>query len=374
LPLYLCISVIKGHIERKEVELEDSEIIDLAVDVLSKVTSLMNESLYTELGGKLTNLWSTKNYFYACASVGSKVDEPPKHFITLSYETAVLLYRDIEFYSKYIETGIDNAIFDQIFKDFEYPKTLSIHADKGLSYKQMFISGITWIFYHELGHLIQEHGYIRTQYNCHVSTDIVDCASNDVENDSVLSGKPSAVSHVTEMAADYYATVSCLIALLHHFEEDELEAEIRSFTSALALVFYRFHGINPYERTEIPIGSHPQPLIRLEQTMPLIFEFYSKFDLANEKKFKLNRLDLVNITEWSSFTAGIFWLKKSNQKGIPEDFMISGSLQRPGMVDYHRVMLRIWDEIKPEIDKIKRHSNLYAELQFSPQYRKTLAE
>tara|TARA_R110001583_G_scaffold190915_1_gene355559 strand:- start:2488 stop:3549 length:1062 start_codon:yes stop_codon:yes gene_type:complete len=352
--------------------LEDSEIIELATDVLSKVTNLMNESLYSELDGELTTLWSMKNYFYACASVGSTVDEPPKHSITLSYETAVLLYRDIEVYSKYIETGIDNELFDQIFKDFEYPKTLSIHSDKELSIKQMFISGITWIFYHELGHLIQEHGYIRTQYNCHASTDIVDCASNDIENESVLSGKPSAVSHVTEMAADYYATVNCLVALLAHFKGDELEAETRSFTSSLALVLYRFHGINPYERTEIPKGTHPQPLIRLEQTMPLIFEFYSMIDLAKEKNFKLDRLDLVNITSWSSFTAGIFWLKRGGQKGIPEDFMISGSLQRPGMLEYHRVMLDIWDEIKPEIDKIKRHGNKYAELQFSEQYRKIL--
>lgn len=354
--------------------MNDSEIIDLATDVLSKVTSLVNESLYSELGGELTNLWSTKSYFYACASVGSEVDEPPKHFITLSYETAVLLYRDIEVYSKYIESGVDNGMFDQLFKDFEYPKTLSFHSGEELSRKQMFISGITWIFYHELGHLIQEHGYIRAQYNCYEGTDIVDCAASDNENNSVLTGKPSAVSHVTEMAADYYATFSCLMALLMHFEGDELEAETRSFTSALALVLYRFHGVNPYERTEIPKGSHPQPLIRLEQTMPLIFEIYSGIDLANEKSFKLTRLDLVNMTSWSSFTAGIFWLRKGKQKGIPENFMISGSLQRPGMIEYHRVMLDIWDEIKPEIDKIKRHGNPFAELKFSEHYREILSK
>ncbi|KJF90504.1 hypothetical protein [Photobacterium leiognathi] len=352
--------------------MEDFEIVDLAIDVLSNVTSLVNESLYSELGGELKILWSTKNYFYACASVGSEVDEPPKHYITLSYETAVLLYRDIELYSKYIESGIDNGMFDKIFKDFNYPKTLFFHSDQELSCKQMFISGVTWIFYHELGHLIQEHGYIRKKHGCHVCTDIVDCASNDIENHTVLSGRASAVSHVTEMAADYYATVSCLIALLMHFEGEELEAETRSFTSALALVLYRFHGINPYERTEVPYGSHPQPLIRLEQTMPLIFEFYDKFDLADEKSCNLNRADLVNMTSWSSFTAGIFWLKKGNQKGIPEDFMISGSLQRPGMIEYHRVMVDIWDAINPEIEKVKRHSNPYAELQFSDQYRKIL--
>lgn len=354
--------------------MENTEINDLATDVLSKVTALINANLYTDLGGELSCHWNLKNYFYACASVGSEIDEPPKHCITLSYETAVLLYRDIEVYYQYIDTGADNSMFDKLFKDFEYPKTLSIHSDKDLCCKQMFISGITWIFYHELGHLIQEHGYIRSQYNCHEGTEIVDCASNDFEKTSMLSGQASAVSHVTEMAADYYATYTCLMALLLHFEGEELEAETISFASVLALVLYRFHGVNSYERTEVPVGTHPQPLIRLEQTMPLIFELYSILDLENEKKIRLDRAYLLHITSWSAFTVGIYWLKKNDQSVIPEDFMMSGSFQRPGMLEYHRVMVDIWDEIKPKIDEIKRDDSPYAELQFSDNYRKVLLE
>ncbi|MEI6544977.1 MAG: hypothetical protein WCL60_15795, partial [Methylococcales bacterium] len=306
--------------------MNDAEIIDKASDVFLKFTAELNDGLYKELNGRLSIRWSDKRCFYACASVGSKVEEPPKHYIDLTQETAVLLYRDIEDYYHYIKYGADNEKFDIIFKDFDYPKALSSESAKEHRCKNMFISGLTWILFHELGHLIQEHGHIRTLYNCSESTEVVDCATNDNEISRELSVKAAAVSHVTEMAADFYAMISCLRALVRHFEGDELEAEIKSFTSALALVLYRFHGVNSYVATEVPEGSHPQPLIRLEQTMPLIHEVYSIFDLLETNGIRLNRLDLINITSWSSFTVGFFWLRKNRQLGVPDDYFLSGSL------------------------------------------------
>lgn len=347
--------------------MKDSDIIDLACDVFSTITGDLNTELYEELNGKLSIRWSEKRCFYAYAATDSDVIDPPKHFIGLTYETAILLYRDIEDYHLYIGYGADNQKFDFIFQDFEYPKTLSTESGKEHCCKNMFISGITWILFHELGHLLQEHGHIRSLYDCNEGNKIVDCAANDSETNTKLSGKASAVSHVTEMAADYYAIVSCLRALLHHFEGDELKSEVRCFSSVLALVLYRFHGCSSYIPTEAPEGSHPPPLIRLEQTAPLIFELYSKLT-------SIKRLDLINITSWSSYTVGLFWLRKNNQMNpeLPDDFFLAGSLQRPGMVRYHKVMIDTWDEIKPIIDSVKRIDDHFSELQFSDEYRKKL--
>ena len=351
---------------RKET-LKDSDIIDLVCDVFSTITGDLNSDLYKGLNGELSIRWSEKRCFYAYAAADPDVSAPPKHIIGLTYETAILLYRDIEDYHLYIGYGADNQKFDIIFKDFEYPKTLSIESAKEYCCKNMFISGITWILFHELGHLIQEHGHIRSLYNCNDGNKIVDCAANDSETNTKLTGKASAVSHVTEMAADYYAMVSCLRALLHHFEGDELKSEVRCFSSVLALVLYRFHGVNSYTPTEIPEGSHPPPLIRLEQTTPLIFEIYSKLTT-------IDRLELINITSWSSYTVGLFWLRKNRHMNsdLPDDFFLAGSLQRPGMVRYHKVMIDTWDEIKPIIDSVKRIDDHFSELQFSDEYRKKL--
>lgn len=353
--------------------MDNIEIIELGCDVFSKITSDLNEGVYSELNGELSIRWSTDGSFYAYAASDPEVVESPQHFIGITYDTLILLYRDIEDYYSCIEYGADNSKFDVVFQDFEYPKTLSTFSPKEHCCKNMFISGITWILFHELGHLIQEHGHIRSYYNCDEGIEIIDCAANDNKSKPPLSGKASAVSHVTEMAADFYAMISCLRGLLRHFEGEELEAEIRSFTSVLALVLYRFHGNNSYAPTEIPEGTHPQPLIRLEQTMPLVFEVYSKFELLKAKKSNLTRLDLVNITSWSSFTVGFFWLRKNHQANIPEDYFLSGSLQRPGMIGYHKIILQTWDEIKPIIDKVKRIDDPIAELKFSDHYRKVLS-
>lgn len=353
--------------------MDNSEIINLGCDVFSKIKADLNEDLYSELNGEISIHWSVDRLFYAHAASDPKVGESPRHFICITYDTLILLYRDIEDYYSYIEYGADNGKFDVVFQNFEYPKTLSAPAAKEHCCKNMFISGITWILFHELGHLIQEHGHVRSLYNCDEGIEIIDCAANDNKRKIILSGKASAVSHVTEMAADFYAVISCLRALTRHFEGRELEAEIRSFTSALALVLYRFHGNNSYAKTEVPEGTHPQPLIRLEQTMPLVFEIYSNFELLKAKKSNLTRLDLVNITSWSSFTVGFFWLRKNRQKDIPDDYFISGSRQRPGMTEYHKVILATWDEIKPIIDKVKRIDDPIAELQFSDHYRKFLS-
>lgn len=352
--------------------MQDSEIIDLACHVFSTITDDLNEELYSNLDGELSIRWRDDRCFSAWASVTSDVTQPPKHYIGLTYDTVILLYRDIEAYFSYVNSGVDNNHFDIVFKDFDYPKSLAEKSTKDHCCKNMFISGITWILYHELGHLLQEHGHIRLQYDCSLGTDVVDCAASDKVDTGILSGKAAAVSHVTEMAADYFAVVSCLRALLHHFEGDELDAELRGFASALALLIYRFHGVNSYVPTEIPVGSHPTPLIRLEQTMPLIFEIYSNLDLVGNEKSKLSRLDLINLTSWSSFTVGFFWLRKNRASELPTDFFLSGSLHRPGMTKYHRIILDTWDEIKPMIDNVKRIDDPYSELQFSDQYRNLL--
>lgn len=354
--------------------MKDDEIIEFSCDVFLKISNDLNEGIYKGLNGSLSILWDTKRLFYACAMVNSSTEEPPKHYIKITYDTAIMLYRDIENYYEYISYGADNDKFDFWFKDFNYPKTLSSESQKKNCCKNMLISGLTWIFFHELGHLLQEHGHIRTLYECSESTDIIDCPSNDHDYSSNINGKASAVSHATEMAADYFATIWVLRALLHHLECNELESEIKTFSSALALVLYRFHGVNSYIRAEIPEGSHPQPLIRLENTMPLLFEVYSSLDILNSKTLDVSRLDLINITSWSSFSVGLFWLRKNEQLAMPDDFFLLGSLQRPGMKKYHQEILNIWDEIKPKIDLVKRLDDSISELQFSEQYRKILHE
>ena len=351
--------------------MEDSDIIDLTVETLDTIKTLLNETTYQGLGGEIQVHYSMTPDFLAWASVSSKPCEAPMHYVNLTYEMAVVLYRDVEEYYDYIESGVDNPKLDILFPEVDYPKSLSTQSSKEDCCKNMFISALTWVFYHELGHLVQEHGEVRQNYGCSTGTDVIDCS---VDSTEPLEGKASAVSHVTEIAADFFATYCCLMALLQHFKGARFEEELRAFSAALALVLYRFHGTRPIEAVTEPIGTHPDPLVRLEQTQPLIVELLSKLDLKKELGSDLTRNDLVYLTGWASYSIGIFWLRKNHITDIPDYYFISGSLQRPGMLSYHRCLLDVWDEIKPEIDKIKRLEGDYSEFRFSDQYRETLLE
>ncbi|BBT78682.1 hypothetical protein WP8S18E11_03480 [Aeromonas veronii] len=350
----------------------DHEIIDVASDLFSKIQSSLNMTTYKNLSGELSFYWGTKDYFSAWAEVHSTPQEPPKHSIGITYRTAILLYRDIEKYHKYIEDGIDKPTFEKLLEGIDIPKSLAIESSLENSCKNMFVSGMTWIFFHELGHLLQEHGWIRQRYDCSPSTDVIDCASQDTGSETLLTGKASAVSHVTEMAADFFATITCLGSLMLHLKGLAFNEELGKFSAVLSLVLYRFHGPRPYNPMEVPTGTHPVPLNRLEQTQPLIFEYLSAANLSNTVASELTRLDMIHITTWASYTTGFFWLRENNTFKLPENYFLSGSLQRPSMTAYHRHMVNIWDEIKPEIDTVKRISDPSTELQFSDQYRELL--
>ncbi len=155
------------------------EIIDLTCQVFSTIVDDLNDGLYKDINGEISVSWSTKEVFYAWAAVDIADENTPKHYVGLTYETAVLLYRDVESYFKYIESGIDNDKFDIIFQDFDYPEVLSSESSLEDCKKNMFISGITWLFFHELGHLVQEHGKVRQEYGGGVGMDIVDCAASE---------------------------------------------------------------------------------------------------------------------------------------------------------------------------------------------------
>lgn len=352
--------------------MKDSEIIDLAVETIFIAQAIINEAIYSKINGKISIRWVDIDDIYAIAATKSQAEESADHIIRISYLTAIQLYRDVEQYFEYINSGVDNKFFDELFKGFEYPKTLCHSSDYEARCKNMFNTAFTWIIYHELGHLVQEHGFIKSKYGVGPSSDVIDCASTDLTNDETIKGKQAAISHITEMAADFFGTQWCIEIILISFEGKELESEVRHLMCALSLVMYRFYGNRSYEFCGEPRGTHPLPIIRLEQVIPPLFEFLSHSNHLKDRNSDLNREDLVHLASWAANTSAIFWLKKLGIKDIREEYFLQGSRQRPNMNEYHRIMIKTWDEIKPDIDNYKRLKIDAYDLRFSDEYRATL--
>ena len=270
------------------------------------------------------------------------------------------IYRDIENYCYYIENNVDSEVFENLCKKDMQPKDLLTNYFSKESYhRNIFLASITWVFFHELGHLKQEHGYVRSMFNESLITLISECSTN---NEGILEGKASVVSHITEIAADFEAINICNFELIKHFKGEDLLPAIFLFTSGVSLAIYAFYNKRIIMESNAPLGTHPNPLVRLEIMLPQIWEFFSIPKLEEILKVKLSREELVYTCQAAALSAGIFWMKK-NQLPLDTDSLnnlTQGMFQRPKLITYMKILIETWDEIIPIINSNRSKRKIIA--------------
>lgn len=360
----------------------DLEIYSFTSDILYSITRDLSEDIYTKLEGNLTFSWNTEPRISAWAESKGDINHPPQHEIVICYELARQLYRDAENYHEFQESELLEDLMKLAFKDFNPKPELPRHLNTSNSIKNMYIAAITWVFFHELGHLMQEHGYIRSIYNSeNPKIRIEDCESN---GQNILTGQAAIVSHVTEFAADVEATQWCVEELIRHFLptlENVTEESKKDFKNNLFLLvcgisctFYRFYGERPVEPEEYPDGSHPTPIRRLEMCIPNIFEKLD-FNGHGEKLHGLNRKSLVYLCIGAAESSGFFWLwRYSEGPKIPDHFFSKGVIQDPYRTLYWSKIIEMWDEIEPNISKIRRFGSKLGILYFTDWLRSEVFE
>lgn len=258
----------------------DHEIYELANRVLADITQNMTKGIYKKLNGSLSFGWATPPKFNAWAESNTVVGGPPHHRIILHYELARILYRDAEDFCSFASNAQTKHLIKTTFGDDAadlLPECFTLDD----CVNNMFLASLTWVYFHELGHLMQEHGRVRNSGNSvSAKTTIQEL---DAHATKVLTGRQASISHATELAADFEATTQCLMASAHHFlrgslvdESDGAEVFIGNvylLTCSLACIFYRFNA-GSTARVESPVtGSHPSPIYRLEVIAPHIYEF-----------------------------------------------------------------------------------------------------
>ncbi|MDP3858713.1 MAG: hypothetical protein Q8Q73_13215 [Stagnimonas sp.] len=352
----------------------DLEIYQLSSEILFAITGDLSKGIYKKLGGSLQISWNTENRVSAWAISDGDPLTPPQHKIVVCYELARRLYRDVEDFHIFAIEALLREPFESFFKDFSpkprLPPTLESHE----SVHNMFIGALTWVFFHELAHLNQEHGHIRSKCGGQPNRagGIEDCES---DGDNALTGKAALISHVTEFAADVEAFQHSLQELARHFLSKDLDdGDPQQFRDNLFLLvcgiscaLYRFNGVKIVQPHRYPVGSHPTPLRRLEVGVPNIFE---KLDLGGRGKslHNLSRKELVYLCSGAAYSAGFFWLwRYAKGTGIPDNFLAKGLLQDDKL--YWREILSAWDEIEPEIIKIRRFGNKQGLLYFTDDFR-----
>lgn len=353
----------------------DPEIYELANNVLAEITQNLNDGIYHQLHGSLSFGWATEPKFNAWAESDSVVGGPPQHKIVLHYELARLLYRDAEGFCSFASNEQTKRLIRTTFGDDAtdlLPGCFTIDD----CVQNMFLGSLTWVYFHELGHLMQEHGRVRDNGSSVSATSTIQ--ELDAHSAQILTGRQASISHATELAADSEATTQCLFASARHFlkgplvgEADGAEVFIGSvylLTCSLACIFYRFNaGSSPNVVTPIT-GSHPSPIYRLEHSVPQIYELTQL--LLKAFDFDGDRRHLVSMTKQAADLGSFF---RNYALGISTvetiHLFVKGFLQRPEFKPYSREILTVWDEIHPSITASRHFGTELGLMQFTAEYR-----
>ena len=348
--------------------MNDIEIYDLSAEVIAAIQKDVQELLYDPVDGELKVLWDERKVVNAWAASLSDINSPPKHEVGIHYELLRVVYRDIETYFDYgdlASQGLDKDILynflPNLNEEFEVIPSIFDRKD---AIKNAFIGALTWIFFHELTHLEQEHGLIRNN-----SQDLVKIISEVMSGKQhELTGLSAAVSHLTELAADMGATSWCIAELYRHFKNDNFFASLQIFVIGISCLIYRFHGPTDYLPMDTPKGTHPIPITRLELILPQIWEMLTLIFTVD-----ISREELVYTLSAHSTSVGLYWLRQYEiRDAIPEYFFLEGPLNRTSSMTYFKEIIPIWDQLSAQIKLSRRNDQFSPLLTFTNQFRQSL--
>ncbi|WP_369050622.1 hypothetical protein [Burkholderia gladioli] len=367
--------------------MEDIEIYQLAGQILGDLTHDLNDGIYAQLGGELSIAWREERIFGAFASSPGQSDKPPKHCITVYYEFVRQVWRDAEDLCKFLRSIPEGSGVDKLYDFYDDRVKLPTCFNDEEHVKNMFVAAITWVYFHEISHLMQEHGVIRDEFGprddgAKKTTDVHDF---EAAQDKLIVGREALVSHVTELAADFEATNFYVIELLRHvrhpdFVDDEARPEVFSgliylMVCGLSLVFFRFNGNQPILPTAIVEGSHPKPLTRLEITIPQIFESLDGSVARTMVDHDFDRRQLVSLCAKAAFSATLYWsMTKTENHQFDDRFMLKGLLSNPVVLQYLQPIVENWDEMLPRVKEVRRFGFPLGLMNFTDSFRKRITD
>jgi hypothetical protein len=367
--------------------MKDIEIYELAGQVLGTLTRELNDGIYAKLGGELTIRWCEVRTFGAYASSSADPAAPVRHSITIYYELVRQVWRDAEGLCEFLRSIPEGTKVDSLYDFYGDRGKLPTCFEEDEHVKNMFVAAITWVFFHELGHLMQEHGVIRAEFGSTaeglgLASDVQDF---EASGDEILVGREAVVSHTTELAADFEAMNFYVFELLRHVRDPEfIRVEDRTeilaglvylMVCGLSLVFFRFNGAKPLAPNAVVEGSHPNPLTRLEINLTQIHESLDSKLMRTICSHNMDRKELVILGGKAALSATLYWtMTVTESRKLDERFMMKGLLTNSTVLEYLQPIVACWDEMLPRVLKLRRFGAPTGVMTFTDSFRHRIAE
>ncbi len=336
------------------------ELIDRAVQFAHHIKDDLDSRWYTASEIELCIRWLDTSDVRATASAEPSLDRVDRHVISLSYGLIQELY-SIAF--EFARFSIGN------------PEQQGIHLGVHMLPAQfelldsadlMFMAGVLFVIYHEIGHLNQNHGAIRSLYG----TGIASCTIDDFEiaGEVPISGAQAAISHATEFAADAEA-LDWMAKQLECFRGSDYLDHAYLQCAMVSCIMFLFNGDRPVRIDAEPVATHPYPVVRMDYWVRLFAErtaiLSDHLQVAEDKPAIVKRLSDA------SFVATLSWLTRGQWMDAPNysDFC-KGSSAHPNHASYMRHVIDIWSRHYEVARGARRYGGALSVLYFTDEFRK----
>lgn len=310
------------------------EIFDLAAAMATGIKAHLDDKWYDKSGVTFSIGWSTRPELDAHAIVSPTLEAPEQHRIVLSYSLVEYIYSE----------ALDFAMFARWPKDHEdrpVAHTIPEQFEMLQAAQFMFESGIAFVIFHELGHLNQSHGLIRSKYDPAGSDPTIVSEFAAVHGHEKITGDYATVHHATELAADFEALDWMSNGLELMFKGEDFIDHAYLQCAIVSCIMLVFNGDRPLHIDPQPIGSHPHPLPRMD--------FWVKA-YAERMRIRAEALEITtsndDITKRfmdASFWALMKWITRLQLPEVPQytDFF-KGAVAHPDYATYMREVVNLW--------------------------------
>ncbi|SEJ07081.1 hypothetical protein [Achromobacter sp. NFACC18-2] len=334
------------------------ELIEDAVEFTDAMKADLDARWYAASDVELSIRWLSTMEVKATASVEPSLETVEQHVVSLSYGLLDCLYSVAFEFARFTRVPSGE---DHVHGTIAPPQHIDILETAEL----MFMVGLMFVFYHEIGHLNQGHGSIRALYGDDPTNGLID----DFEEAEVRRkvGDAATISHATEFAADFEAQ-DWMVRHLSSLSGDEAIHQAYLQCAMVSCTMLLFNGDQPVQLDSEPLGTHPYPVVRMDIWIQGFTERIAL--LAQRLQITEDRAELSKRFSDAGFLALLSWLTRNDKLDSPphSDFC-KGLPTHPNFSTYMRHVINSWSRHDELARAARRYGWPMGVLYFTDEYR-----
>lgn len=334
------------------------ELIDSAVKISNLIKIDLDKRWYATSEIELCIRWLETTDIRATASIEPSLEKVDRHVISLSYGLIQELYSIAFEFARFSSGQPEQDSYAGIHMR---PAQFDLFKAADL----MFMAGVVFIIYHEVSHLNQNHGAIRAQYGDRFTSCIID--DFEVSGGVLISGDQAAISHATELAADYEA-LDWMATALECFKGADYLDHAYLQCAMVSCIMLLFNGDKSVRLDAEPLGTHPYPILRMDHWVRLFAERTEK--LSAHLQITDEKLVITKRFSDAAFVALLSWLTRGQLMDNPEysDFC-NGSFSHQNYRSYMRHVINVWTRHDMQARGSRRYGGVLSVLYFTDELR-----